>query len=63
MKSKLNQKYITISAYVLGVILFGLLFLLFASNFFKVIEFIKGIIHEVRAIIYGAIFALFFFPF
>ena len=34
MKSKLNQKYITISAYVLGVILFGLLFLLFASNFF-----------------------------
>ncbi|MBE6695356.1 MAG: AI-2E family transporter [Ruminococcaceae bacterium] len=63
MKSKLNQKYITISAYVLGVILFGLLFLLFASNFLKVIEFIKGIIHEVRAIIYGAIFALFFFPF
>ena len=63
MKNKLNQKYLTISAYVLGVILFGLLFLLFSANFFKVSEFIKGIIHEVRAIIYGAIFALFFFPF
>ncbi len=63
MKNKLNQKYLTISAYVLGVILFSLLFLLFASNIFTVIEFIKGIIHEIRAIIYGTVFALFFFPF
>ena len=63
MKKKLNQKYLTISAYTLGVILFGLLFLLFSSNIFKVIEFVKGLIHEVRAIIYGTIFALFFFPF
>ena len=63
MKNKLNRKYLTVSAYALGVIMFGLLFLFLSSNIFKVIEFITGIIHEIRAIIYGAVFALFFFPF
>ncbi len=63
MKNTINKKYLTISAYTLGVILFSLLFFLFCSNFLTVLNVIKGFFHEIRSITYGALFALLFFPF
>lgn len=63
MKNDLNKRYLTISAYALGVILFSLVFFLLCSNILQVLETVKAFLHEIRSVIYGVIFALFFFPF
>ncbi|MBQ5800327.1 MAG: AI-2E family transporter [Clostridia bacterium] len=63
MKNELNKRYLTIAAYALGVILFSLAFFLLSSNILQVLDIVKGFFHEIRSIIYGVLFALFFFPF
>ncbi len=63
MKNEFNKRYLTISAYALGVILFSLAFFLLSSNILQVIETVKGFLHEIRSVIYGILFSLLFFPF
>lgn len=63
MKEYFNKRNLTIAAYALGVILFGILFWLLCANLLTVKDWISLILSKLKAVFYGILFALFFFPF
>ena len=63
MKEYFNKKNLTVAAYALGVTLFSILFWLLCANLLTVIGGVKFVFAQIRSVLYGIIFALFFFPF
>ena len=63
MREYFNKRNLTIAAYALGVILFAILFWLFCANLLTVREWVALMLSKLKAIAYGVLFSLFFFPF
>ena len=63
MKEYFNKRNLTIAAYALGVLMFGILFWLLCANLVTVKDWILLMLSKMKAVFYGVLLALFFFPF